>query len=201
MSLADARQGLPCASRSEPGSPGWVRPGHSRRKKVIVGEQAKNCKTCELVARREAGAAPPWDSIYRTRFWEVAHSYNTALPGWLVLVARRHIEAIDELTDEEALELGLLLQRVSQALKETTGCLKTYVVQFAEMAEHPHVHFHVIPRMKDQPVDRRGTEVFKYLNVPEEQRVGEETMNELAARVRKELFSSSLRSGEISTGE
>ena len=149
----------------------------------------KYCKTCELVARRDAGIAPLWDCIYRTRFWDVVHSYNTALPGWLVLVARRHIEAIDELTEEEAAELGVLLQRVSLALKEVTGCLKTYVIQFAEMAEHPHVHFHVVPRMANQPENRRGAQIFGYLGVSEEERVSEEAMNEIAAKVQKILLS------------
>jgi diadenosine tetraphosphate (Ap4A) HIT family hydrolase len=146
------------------------------------------CKTCELIARRDAGSAPLWDSIHRTPFWDVVHSYNTALPGWLVLVARRHIAAIDELTEKEALELGLLLRRVSLALKEATGCVKTYVIQFAEMAEHSHVHFHVIARMADQPENRRGTNIFGYLNVPEEERVSEEKMNEIALKVRKILL-------------
>jgi len=149
----------------------------------------KYCKTCELIARRDAGIAPPWDSIHRTRFWDVVHSYNTALPGWLVLVARRHIEAIDELTDEEALELGVLLQRVSLALKEVTGCLKTYVIQFAELAEHPHVHFHIVPRMADQPENRRGTKIFEYLSASEEERVSEERMNGIAVKVQKILLS------------
>jgi diadenosine tetraphosphate (Ap4A) HIT family hydrolase len=147
----------------------------------------KICKTCELIARRNAGVAPLWDCIHRTLYWDVVHSYNTALPGWLVLVARRHIEAIDELMDEEAVELGILLQRVSLALKETTGCLKTYVMQFAEMAEHPHVHFHIVPRMANQPENRRATNVFGYLGVSEEERVSEETMNEISVKVKQLL--------------
>ena len=149
----------------------------------------KDCKTCELIARRDAAIAPLWDCIHRTQFWDVAHSYNSALPGWLVLVARRHIEAIDELTDEEAVELGVLLQRVSLALKEITGCLKTYVIQFAEHAEHPHVHFHIVPRMADQPENRRSTKIFDYLGVPEAERVSEERMNEIALKVQKILLS------------
>lgn len=149
----------------------------------------KRCKTCELVNRRDAGEAPLWDSIHRTAFWDLVHSYNTALPGWLVLVARRHIEAIDELTDDEALELGRLIRQASIALREVTGCVKTYVVQFAEQADHPHVHFHVVPRMENQPQDRRSVRVFEYLGVPEEERVPEETMNEIAARIRGILLS------------
>ncbi|MBN2004120.1 MAG: HIT family protein [Anaerolineae bacterium] len=145
------------------------------------------CKTCELIANRDAGVAPLWDCIHRTRFWDVVHSYNTALPGWLVLVARRHIEAIDELTEEEAVELGILLRRASLALKKITGCLKTYVIQFAEAAEHPHVHFHVVPRMADQPENRCSVKIFGYLGVSDEERVGEETMNEIATKVREIL--------------
>ena len=147
------------------------------------------CKTCELVNRRNAGDAPLWDRIRRTQFWDLVHSYNTALPGWLVLVARRHIEAIDELTDDEAIELGRLVRRVSIALREVTGCIKTYVVQFAEHEDHPHVHFHIVPRMENQPEDRRSVKIFKYLSVPEEERVTEETMNEISAKVQSVLLS------------
>jgi diadenosine tetraphosphate (Ap4A) HIT family hydrolase len=143
-----------------------------------------HCYTCELAARRHAGQAPLWDDIYHTEYWDVVHSYNTALPGWLVLVARRHIEALDEMTEAEAVELGQLIRRVSLALKAVTGCLKTYVVQFAEAAEHPHVHVHIIPRMADQPEDRRGPQIFAYLGVTDAERVAEDRLNDIAVQVR-----------------
>lgn len=147
------------------------------------------CLTCELVARRDAGEAPLWDAIHRSQYWDVVHSYNTSLPGWLVLVARRHITALDEMNDGEALELGLLLRRVSVALKQATGCVKTYAIQFAEAADHPHVHFHVVPRMADQPEDHRSMQVFRYLGVSDEERVSEARMNELAAQIQRSLLS------------
>ena len=146
-----------------------------------------DCYTCQLVSQRDAGNAPLWDNIYRTDHWDVVHSYNTALLGWTVLVMRRHITAIDEMTESEAAELGQLIRQVSVALKETTGCLKTYVVQFAEAAEHPHVHFHVIPRMADQPLDRKSTEILNYLGVPEDERIDEAVMNEIASTMQRRL--------------
>jgi diadenosine tetraphosphate (Ap4A) HIT family hydrolase len=148
-----------------------------------------DCKTCELISRRDANHAPLWDCIYRTPLWDVVHNYQTALPGWLVLVARRHLGSIDELTHEESVELGNLLRQVSLALKEITGCVKTYVIQFAEMAEHQHVHFHIVPRMADLPEDRRGTNIFTYSGVPDEQRVSEEMMNDIASKAQKILIS------------
>lgn len=96
-----------------------------------------SCLTCDLIAHRDRGEAPLWDSILRAASWDLVHSYNTALPGWLVLVARRHVEAIDELTDEEAAELGVLLRQTWAALRHTTGCVKTYVCQFASRPSAP----------------------------------------------------------------
>ena len=60
-----------------------------------------DCKTCKLTAQRDAGTAPLWDCIHRTAHWDIVHSYNTSLLGWLVLVARTHRDSIDQLTEEE----------------------------------------------------------------------------------------------------
>jgi diadenosine tetraphosphate (Ap4A) HIT family hydrolase len=152
----------------------------------------KTCKSCELISRRDQGAAPLWDSIYRTPLWDVAHCYETSLPGWLVLIVRRHIESLDELTDLEAVELGRLIRGTSSALKDISGCLKTYVLQFAESPQHPHVHFHIIPRMADLPENRRSTQIFGYLGVPEKKRVSQEGMNAIALKVRKKLLAQEL---------
>ncbi len=143
------------------------------------------CYTCDLIQQRDAGVAPLWDCIYRAQFWDLVHSYNTSLLGWLVLVSRRHIAAIDEMTDDEAIELGKMLRQVSKALKVVTKCSKTYVVQFAEASNHHHVHFHVIPRMNDQPEDYKGPNIFKYLGVPLENRIQELEMNRFAVDIQR----------------
>lgn len=145
------------------------------------------CITCELVARRDAGEAPLWDSILRTANWDLAHSFNTSLPGWLVLVTRRHVSAVAELSEEEAVELGGLLRRVSQALQQVTGCKKTYVVQFAEHPDHPHVHFHIIARMPDLPASLQGPGIFDLVGVAPEDRQSETELNALAGRIRQAL--------------
>lgn len=146
------------------------------------------CYTCDLIQQRDAGVAPLWDCIYRAQFWDLVHSYNTSLLGWLVLVSRRHIAAIDEMTDDEAIELGKMLRQVSRALKVVAKCSKTYVVQFAEASSHQHVHFHVIPRMYDQPEDYKGPNIFKYLGVPLENRVHELEMNRFAVEIQRTLL-------------
>ena len=44
------------------------------------------CMSCRLVRRRDSGAAPPWDNIYRSAYWDLVHAYNSSLLGWLVLI-------------------------------------------------------------------------------------------------------------------
>ena len=152
------------------------------------------CHTCELTARRDKGEAPLWDNIFRTQYWDLVHSYNTSLPGWLVLVARRHLAAIDEMSAAESAELGGLLQQVSASLKQVTGCQKTYVMQFAEHPQHPHVHFHVVPRLNKQPETHRGPRVMKYLQVTEDEYVTEDVMNALSEQIRQALLALSINS-------
>ena len=126
------------------------------------------CRTCSRSALRDAGKAPPWDSIVRTPGWDVVHAFGTSVAGWTVLVARRHITAVADMTDAEALELGPLIKSVSRALHRTMGCRKTYVVQFAEHPNHPHVHVHVIPRANDLPEELLGPGIFRQLGVRED---------------------------------
>lgn len=72
------------------------------------------------------------------------------------MIPRRHVESLDELTAKEADELGPLLVSLTRALREVTGCAKTYVALFAEAEGFAHVHFHVVPRMDGFTPDQRG---------------------------------------------
>lgn len=64
------------------------------------------CTSCELVARRDRHEAPVWDAIVRTDHWDIVHCYGVSIDGWLVLVCRRHVEAVADLTEVEAAALG-----------------------------------------------------------------------------------------------
>jgi diadenosine tetraphosphate (Ap4A) HIT family hydrolase len=143
------------------------------------------CFSCDENARLDA--LPARARVAADEHWRVAHAMNTALPGWLVLVPRRHVTAIAELTDTEAASLGTWQVRLSRALQAVTGCVKTYVVQFAEAEGFAHVHFHLVPRLPDLAPDRVGPNVFALLNPAEDQRVPADRMDELAVALRRHL--------------
>ncbi|WP_198042294.1 HIT family protein [Kitasatospora azatica] len=118
-------------------------------------------------------------------YWRVAHSFNSALLGWLVLIPRRHVTTIAELTDEEAASLGGWQVRLSRALTEVTGCAKTYLAQFSEAPGFGHLHFHLVPRPPEFAEHLRGPGVFSLLAGEESQ--SEAAQDEIALRLRERL--------------
>jgi diadenosine tetraphosphate (Ap4A) HIT family hydrolase len=138
------------------------------------------CHTCELNA--QADYLPVRERVYLDANWRVAHGWSS-LPGWLVVALRRHVEALDELTAEEAVELGTILRAASIALKRVVSCDKTYVMLFAEHPRYPHLHLHVVPRMHWFTDDDRSTAVFRFLNVPEDEQVAVDERERLARAI------------------
>ena len=60
--------------------------------------------------------------------------------------------------------LGPLIQRASAALTAELGCPKVYVCVYAESADAPHVHMHLIARPADLPRERKGPRIFGLLS-------------------------------------
>ncbi len=129
----------------------------------------------------EPALLPPRERVYDDELWRVAHAFNSALPGWMVVVARRHVVSLSELTAAEAAALGPLLRGLSSALEEVLGASKAYVIFLAEAVTH--VHIHVIPRSADLPPDRRGPNIFAYLSRPESEWVSRDEMDRIAGEV------------------
>ena len=142
------------------------------------------CYSCDL---ESAAEVPPSERVLVTDHWRVAHAFNTSLPGWLVAVPRRHQLSLAELEPNAAAELGPLLTDLTRALQQVTGCLKTYVILLAEAEGFAHLHFHVVPRMPDQPADERGPRIFARLGAPDDQQVQQPERDRLARDIREAL--------------
>jgi diadenosine tetraphosphate (Ap4A) HIT family hydrolase len=154
---------------------------------VSEGPEVAITVPCGSCKRLEASNPPPRDRVAVTGGWTVAHAFNANLEGWLVVLPTRHVEALDELTAEEADELGALLRATTAALRSVCGCSKTYVLLLAESAGFSHVHFHVVPRSADFDDRFRGAKVFGLLGNPELPLVTDERKDELSVLLRRHL--------------
>ncbi|MGO9823539.1 MAG: HIT family protein [Solirubrobacteraceae bacterium] len=139
-----------------------------------------DCVICDLQAKIEE--IPPREQIYLSDQWRVSHAWSS-LEGWLVVCPRRHVEAIDELNDDELGSIGGLLGALGSALRAVVGCEKTYVVLFAEQQGFAHLHFHVVPRMPWFTRQDRGPNVFRFLRASEDEQVPAARRDELAAQI------------------
>jgi diadenosine tetraphosphate (Ap4A) HIT family hydrolase len=124
-----------------------------------------DCFSCAAERRPDL---PPREQVYLDPHWRVAHAFGMAQPGWLVALPRRHVLAFDELTPAEAAGLGPVLRAVTAALREVTGCEKTYVALFAEAEGSSHV---------------RGPRVFGLMGGDPARHVPDSQMDQLSRRL------------------
>jgi diadenosine tetraphosphate (Ap4A) HIT family hydrolase len=144
----------------------------------------RDCFSCISNARLDL---PPRERVYAGPRWRVAHAFGTSLPGWLVVLPRRHLIALDELTAEEAADLGPLLSAVTGALREVVGCTETYVALFAEAEGFQHLHIHVVPRQPGLDAELRGPRIFGLLGGDPARHVPEHVMDQTAIGLARAL--------------
>lgn len=147
--------------------------------------EAADCYTCRVNA--DLAALPARDLIGADDWWRVGHAFGTSLPGWLVLLPRRHVTRIADLTDTEAIHLGSWQVRLSRALEAVTGCVKTYIAQFAEAPGHSHVHLHIVPRYADLAEGLTGPRIFSLLGKNSSDALSSAEMDAIAVKLRDRL--------------
>jgi len=138
------------------------------------------CFNCEQGARLDE--LPPRDRVYVGERWRIVHAWS-ALPGWLVVISRRHVLGLAELFPDEAADLGHVLRAGSVALASVLGCAKTYVVMYAEVPGFDHLHVHPVPRMPDLDPTYQGSGIFQLLKRPESEWVPAEERDRLAGAI------------------
>jgi diadenosine tetraphosphate (Ap4A) HIT family hydrolase len=123
----------------------------------VTDDLVNGCYSCDQQGR---SSLPPREDVVHTDDWRFAHAFNSTLPGWLVLLPTRHVLSFTDLSPSAADELGGLVRRMSAALEQVTGCVKTYLMQFSEADGFSHLHLHLVPRLADHPAEARGPDVF-----------------------------------------
>jgi len=125
------------------------------------------CLTC--LSNSGEQRISPGPTIYEGAYWYLEHAYPTSLKGWLVVVLKRHVEALHELSLEEFTELGVIQARATKLLFEMVNCEKEYVMCLAEGEGFHHIHVHIVPKPCDLPEELKATRIFALLKVTAEE--------------------------------
>ena len=105
------------------------------------------CTACAIISGKKS---VPGGSLLRTKHFDIHQDYAVPIPGFLVFVPLRHIQSIEEFTDEEASEFGILLKKARSALRTSLDVSLVHIIQDENT---PHFHAVMLPRyewMKEQ---------------------------------------------------
>ncbi len=127
------------------------------------------CLTCKSNSGEQR--ISPGPTIYEGQYWLVEHAYPVKQVGWLVIVLKRHAEALHDLSAEEFAELGGLLSLTTHFLSEELHNQKEYISCYGEAEGFPHIHFHVFAKPADLPDELKGGKSFNLLKVSREEAV------------------------------
>ena len=112
-----------------------------------------SCPFCAIVERDD----PDVREVYRDEEAVAFFPTEPAVLGHTLVIPRRHVPVVWELSEDEAQHLGLLISRMSRVIVETVNAEGLNVIQSnGETATQsvPHVHFHLVPRWADDSIGR-----------------------------------------------
>lgn len=141
-----------------------------------------------LICQKHRGEAPvPGGIVYEGETCRITHSFipkgeKETMLGVFFIEPKRHTPAFEDMTDAEAQEIGLLITRLSRALKKVVQAEHIYIFRLGHHVDHLHVW--VVPRYSGTPPQFWGLKVDEWEGTP---RGGEEAIATLCAQVSREL--------------
>jgi len=144
-----------------------------------------DCLTCLNLSRERRISSGPF--IYEGTHWIVDHAYPTTHLGWLVILPKRHVEALHELTKEEFQELAEIEYKLVQVMHTDPSVQKEYLMCFAESEGFHHVHIHIVPRPVDLSAHLKGPRIFALLKVDEEHAIAAQELTAFCEEFTRKL--------------
>jgi diadenosine tetraphosphate (Ap4A) HIT family hydrolase len=111
---------------------------------VIVqrkGTVVDDCLFCQLIEKNDL-----WGLISENDR-AVASAEGYFREGHCMVITKRHITSISEMTKDEWSDVTALIATVSKTLEAKYECEKTYLLSIGDQVSH--LHFHLIPKHKD----------------------------------------------------
>lgn len=122
----------------------------------------KHCIFCQIVAQQA-----PASIIYQDDLCLALMDIFPLRPAHVLVINKRHVQHVHELSEQERNHLFLIGNNVSQALRQSS--LKPLAVHFnindgkAAHQTVPHVHLHILPRYKNDSLAFVGSLLAKPL--------------------------------------
>src|SRR5260370_12981866 len=93
------------------------------------GEQSGECFSCRSISGEKRISPGPY--IHEGNYWLVDHAYPTSLKGWLVIVLKRHVEALHELSQEEFKDLADIQYKLARMIGQIPFTFRQNIISLS----------------------------------------------------------------------
>lgn len=125
----------------------------------------------DIFSKIAAGEIPSYKCAENDKFYAFL-DINPVVKGHTLVIPRREVDYIFDMTDDELAEYQVFAKRVAAAIKKAFPCRK--VAQVVLGLEVPHAHIHLIPMNTEADVDFRR----------EKLKLSDEEMSSIAEAIR-----------------
>jgi histidine triad (HIT) family protein len=138
---------------------------------------------CFVCAKHALGDSALGGVLFEDELVYAGHACPPSGPpayrGYLVAEPKRHVAGLDDLTNEEAADLGRLVSRLARALRDVAGAEHVYSFVLGDGLRHLHIV--LAPRYPGTPRQYWGVRLREWSDAP---RVDDREMRTLVARLK-----------------
>lgn len=125
-------------------------------------------KSCFICEKHAGNLETAGETIYEDQYLYVGHIDRNGRPNYLghiMIDLKRHVPTLAEMTIDEAKAFGVMMARVSKALKESEGAEHIYSLVSGNSV--PHLHMHLVARYPNTPKEYWGPmDVYDWEEAP-----------------------------------
>lgn len=127
-----------------------------------------------IFAKIAAGEIPSYKCAENEMFYAFL-DINPLVKGHTLVIPRREVDYIFDLTDEELAEMTVFAKKVAAAIKRAFPCIKVGMAVLG--LEVPHAHIHLVPMNSEKDM------LFSNPKL----KLSDEEFKEIAESIRKEM--------------
>lgn len=119
--------------------------------KKIKKKKSQECLFCKIVK-----GEVPTRKVFETENFLAFLEIKPANPGHVIVIPKKHYSVLPQMPDKELAMLSILVKRIAAVVFEITQPEGISIRQRNGAAAGqmvPHVHFHIIPRYKDDNIE------------------------------------------------
>lgn len=115
------------------------------KKEIITDINNRTEKiACLGCAIQKGEVESPGGSILSSKYFDAHQDYEIPIPGFIIIASKRHLQSVDEFTEDEQRDFIKFLCRLRKGMRRALKISTVYLIQEEDTSHHFHIW--VFPR-------------------------------------------------------